>query len=111
MLATSPVYTSRAAERDLGGSDLRNRKSTRKEKIKKGAECILEDGDGIGPLRSEKKKKKKSKLVEKTSPNAKSSEDSEGRTSNAQEQRLGKKRYHCDRCLIFILPCLTCGHS
>lgn len=110
MLATSPVYTSRAAERDLGGSDLRNRKSTRKEKIKKGAECILEDGDGIGPLRSEKKKKK-SKLVEKTSPNVKSSEDSEGRTSNAQEQRLGKKRYHSDRCLIFILPCLTCGHS
>jgi hypothetical protein len=31
-------------------------KSTRKENIKKCAECILEDGDGIGPLRSEKKK-------------------------------------------------------
>ena len=104
MLVISPVYASRAAERDLGGSDVQNRKSARKEKIKKGAECILEDGDGIGLLRSEKKKKKKRILVDKTSPNAKSSEDSEGRTSNAQEQKLGKKRYHSDRCLIFILP-------
>ena len=102
MLVISPVYASRAAERDLGGSDVQNRKSARKEKIKKGGECILEDGDGIGLLRSEKKKKRI--LVDKTSPNAKSSEDSEGRTSNAQEQKLGKKRYHSDRCLIFILP-------
>lgn len=102
MLITPPVYTSRAAVRDLGGSDVQNRKSTRKEKIKIGAECTLEDGDGIGPLGSEKKKKKnkKGKLVEEILPNAKSSEDSEGRTSNAQEQRLGKKRYHSDRCLI-----------
>lgn len=108
MLVTFPGYPPKAAGRDLEGSDVQNTKSTRKEKIKKGTECILVDGDGICPSRSEKKKKK-SKLVERTSPNAKSSEDSEGRTSNAEEQRSSKKRYHSHRCLIFVLPCLMCG--